>query len=117
MIAVARFVKAHRGKVARTLRETFSVGLTDLGDGLSWGEALLLLSEAAQDPGTAIGAELAEWEFPASRMAVLTLSALVRDEQEFARVAPWAGRKAPRASDEELAAARAELEAEIVFSP
>jgi hypothetical protein len=47
------------------------VGLSDLGDGFSWGEAKLLIEEAAADPGTAFGAELAGWAYPASLRELL----------------------------------------------
>lgn len=117
MMAVARLVKDRRRTVARTLRETFGVGLTDLGDGLSWGEAKLLLEEAAADPSTALGAELAGWSYPATHVDLFSLIATIGNKDAAMKVMPWAfGGGRQSASDAEIAAANAELEASIVFS-
>lgn len=106
--------------IARTLRETFSVGLSDLGDGLSWGEAKLLLEEAAADPGTAFGAKLAGWAYPASLRELLSLMAQIGNQKAAHKVMPWvmkdARKREPQATPDEVAAATAELEDGIVFS-
>lgn len=119
MISVARLVRDRRRTVARTLRETFGVGLSDLGDGLTWGEARLLLEEAASDPSTALGADLAGWAYPATTPMLISLSAQINDRSAAKRLMPWemgsSGTK-HGASDEELAAAQAELNAGIVFA-
>lgn len=117
MIAVARLIREHPAAIARTLRETFAVGLSDLGDRLTWGEAKLLLEQAASDGGTALGAELAGWSYPASLLQLLTLSAQIGDKNASAKVMPWALdlSRPERASDAEIAAADAELEEAIVF--
>jgi hypothetical protein len=95
------------------------VGLSDLGDGLTWGEAKILLDEAAADPGTALGAKLANWAYPASLRELLTLIAQIGNEKASRKVMPWAmplaGSKAT-ATAEEVAVAQAELEGSIVFA-
>ena len=113
-------IREHRRTVARTLRVTFGVGLSDLGDALSWGEAKLLLEEAASDPSTALGAELANWAYPASLPDLLSLIAQVGDEKAARKVMPWA-MPSPRANGsgatpDEVAAALSDLESGIVFS-
>lgn len=64
-------------------------GLSDLGGGLSWGEASLLLESAAADPSTLLGAELAEWAYPASLPDLISLAAQVGDKKAFKKIAPW----------------------------
>jgi hypothetical protein len=117
MIAVARLIREHRGAVTRTMRENFGVGLTDLGDGLTWGEAHTLLVEAAADPSTALGAKLAGWAYPASIPQLLVL--IAHTGKASKKVMPWA-LKVPRAEDQatpdEVAAAQADLEDGIVFA-
>ncbi|MDI9889976.1 hypothetical protein [Microbacterium sp. IEGM 1404] len=120
MIAVARLIRDHRGPVARTLRETFGVGISDLGGGLTWGEAHTLLVEAASDTGTALGAELAGWAYPANLRELITMIATIGDRKASQKVMPWV-MKNPRgavsnASAAEIAEAQAELEDDIVFS-
>jgi hypothetical protein len=96
------------------------VGLSDLGDGLSWGEAKLLIEEAAEDPSTAFGAELADWAYPASLPDLLTLVATIGNQRASMKVMPWVMKNprtaGPAATPDEVAAADAELDAGIVFS-
>lgn len=108
----------HRGTVARTLRETFGVGLSDLGDGVLWGEAKLLLDEAASDPSTALGAELAGWAYRASFPELLTLIATIGDRKASQAVMPWAVSLEPTqtATPDEIAIADAELERSFIFT-
>jgi hypothetical protein len=118
MMAVAQFIREHRGTVARTMREAFSVGLSDLGGALSWGEAKLLIEQAAADPSTALGAELAGWAYPATIPQLLGLIAQFAQFDKDARVhaMPWSMRADTKPTDDEIAAAQAELEDVIVFS-
>lgn len=106
--------------VARTLRETFGVGLSDLGGALSWGEAKLLLEAAAGDPATALGADLAGWAYPASTPVLISLVAQIGNPTASKRLMPWAltnpRSKKSDATAEEIAAATAELEDGIVFA-
>ena len=104
--------------MTRTLRETFSVGLSDLGDGLTWGEAKILIEEAAADPSTHLGAELAGWAYPASTPDLISLVAQIRDEKAVKKLMPWALKVATgtTATPEEVEAAQAELEQGIVFA-
>ncbi|GGH34238.1 hypothetical protein [Microbacterium album] len=96
------------------------MGLSDLGDAVTWGEAKLLIEEAAADPSTAFGAELAGWAYPASMPALLGLIAQIGDAKASKRVMPWAMENPRRpketATPDEVAAAEAELEAGIVFA-
>jgi hypothetical protein len=97
------------------------VGLSDLGGALTWGEAKILLDDAAADPGTALGAELAGWAYPASMRDLLSLVAQIGDHRVARRLMPWvlenprreAGAKA---TPDEIATAEAELENEFVFT-
>ncbi len=120
MIAVARLIRDHRGPVARTLRESFGVGISDLGGGLTWGEAHTLLVEAAADTGTAIGAALAGWAYPANLRELITLIATIGDRKASQKVMPWVMKNPrgdePGATTEEVALAQAELEDSIVFA-
>jgi len=106
--------------VARTLRETYGVGLSDLGGAVTWGEAKLLIEEASGDGSTALGAELANWAYQASLPELLGIVAAIGNKRAAMSVMPWA-MKNPRAQKsnataDEVAAAEAELEADIVFS-
>lgn len=96
------------------------MGLSDLGDALTWGEARILLEEAAADPGTALGAQLAGWAYPANMLELLNLTATIGDAKASRKVMPWAmsspRSNAPKATTEEVAIAQAELEDGIVFA-
>lgn len=95
------------------------MGLSDLGDGLTWGEAKLLIEAAAGDPRTAFGAELAGWAYPASMPELLSLIAQIGDKNASNKVMPWVLAKAgsrPTVTDEEMSLAQAELEDGIVFT-
>lgn len=118
MIAVAQTIKEHTRTIARTLRETYGVGLSDLGDGLTWGEAKILIEESADDPSTRFGAALAGWSYPASIPELISLTAQLRDKKAVEKLMPWALKthSGPKATQSEIAEAEAELEAEIVFS-
>lgn len=102
------------------MREAFGVGLSDLGDGLTWGEAKLLIEEAAADPSTALGAELAGWAYPASTPTLLALIAQIGDRNASAAVMPWEmarpGAAEDRPTADEVAVAEAALEDGIVFT-
>ena len=106
--------------VARTLRNPYGVGLSDLGDALSWGEAILLIEAAVNDPSTILGAELAGWAYPASTLDLLSLSAQIGDWKTARRVMPWvleiSRPQQPNASADEIAIAEAELESEFIFT-
>lgn len=117
MIAVAQIIQERPRTVARTLR-SFGVGISDLGDGLSWGEAHLLIEEAAGDPSTHLGAELAGWAYPASLPDLLSLAAQIGNEKAARKVMPWVmqtGRDV-QATPAEVAIATAQLEDGIVFT-
>lgn len=119
--AVVQLIKEHRVPIARTLRETHGIGLSDLGDGVTWGEAKTLLEDAAADGGTVFGAWLAGWAYPASMRELIALSAQIGDPKVSKRLMPWAmdnprRRQAPRATPDEIATAEAELDAEYVFN-
>lgn len=117
--AVVQLIHSHRGSIAVTLRG-YGVGLSDLGDGVTWGEAKTLLEEAAADGATPFGAELAGWAYPASIPQLLSLVAQVGDWKAAKKVMPWAmegiRKRTPQATAAEVAAADAALEAEIVFT-
>lgn len=102
------------------MRETFSVGLSDLGDGLSWGEAKILIEEAANDPGTVFGAELADWAYPATTPMLISLMAQISDQKAAAAVMPWAmdspRRRTSPTAVAEVAEATAQLEDSILFT-
>ncbi|WP_247956453.1 hypothetical protein [Microbacterium galbinum] len=117
MIAVAQIIREHRGVAARTLR-AFGVGISDLGDGLLWGEAKLLLEGAAADPSTLLGAELAGWAYPASTLDLLTLIASIGDSKASKKLMPWAlPRQNKQTADAaEIAEAQAALDDGLVFS-
>ena len=99
--------------------ETFGVGLSDLGDGLSWGEAKLLIEEASSDQSTALGAELAGWAYPASIRDLISLSAQIANPDVAQKLMPWTleqpGSKEPNATADEVAQAIAELDSGIIF--
>ncbi len=88
---------------------------------MTWGEAKTLLDDAAQDTGTAFGAKLAGWAYPASMRDLLTLAAQIGDWKAARRVMPWILDDPQRnhnvpASPDEIASAEAELEQEFVFT-
>lgn len=115
MIAVAQFIREHRVAVTRTLREMGGVGLTDLGDGLSWGEARDLIEAAIADPSTVLGAEMAGWAYPASMKDIFMLTAAIRDPKVARQLMPWVIKTSDATADE-IAEAEAALEDGIVFS-
>lgn len=114
--AVAQLINNHRGPIARTLRETYGVGLSDLGDGITWGEARLLIEEASADPSTALGAKLAGWAYKATMPELLSIAAQLG--KNAAEVMPWSEKfKRPeQATPEEITVALAELDTEIIFT-
>lgn len=118
MIAVAQIIRERPATVARTMRESFGVGLSDLGDGLSWGEAKLLIEEAAADTSTHLGADLAGWAYPAGFRDLLSLAAVIGNEKAARKVMPWAMslKSEVKATPTEVAIAAAQLEDEIIFS-
>lgn len=95
------------------------MGLSDLGDAVSWGEACVLIKRAAADPSTALGAELAGWAYPASMPELLTMIAQIPSKNAAKAVMPWS-MKVPQeqapATPDEVAAANSALEADFVFS-
>lgn len=96
------------------------MGLSDLGDAVTWGEARILLEEAAADPSTAFGAELAGWAYPASMPTLIGIAAQIGDPKQSRKVMPWTlknpRRTGPQATPDEVAAATAQLEDGIVFT-
>lgn len=76
--------------------------------------------EAAQDPSTALGAELAGWAYPASTAELISLVAQIGNPQASKRLMPWAldnpRRKQSDATAEEIAVETAALEDGIVFA-
>lgn len=117
MMAVAQIVKERPETVAVTLRG-FGVGLSDLGDRLTWGECWLLLKRSAGDHATPLGAELAGWAYQASMRDLISLSAQIGDPKVSRKLMPWAIESPGRhgASEAEVAEATAELESEFIFS-
>lgn len=94
------------------------MGLSDLGGAVTWGEAKDLIYAAAEDPSTAFGAELAGWAYPASIPDLLSIAAQIGDWKAARKVMPWAMARPGHttATEEEIAAAEAALEAGIIFS-
>jgi hypothetical protein len=110
-------IREHRRAVARTLRDPYGVGLSDLGGAVSWGEAKILIEDASSDPSTALGAELAGWAYRATYPELLAIVAQIGSKKAMS-VMPWALQRSTTsdASPDEVAAAAAELEDGIVFS-
>jgi hypothetical protein len=81
-----------------------------------------LLEEAASDTSTILGAELANWAYPASMRDLLTLAGTIGDWKAARKVMPWVmenprrGAQRDQATPAEIAAADAELESEFVFT-
>ena len=96
------------------------MGLSDLGGAVKWGEAKLLIEAAAADPGTALGAELAGWAYPATTPALIALVAEIGNPKASKKLMPWAMKNPRQQSNgptpDEVAEAAAELEDGIVFS-
>ncbi|WP_198008403.1 hypothetical protein [Leucobacter salsicius] len=76
--------------------------------------------EAAQDPSTVLGAELAGWAYPATTPELIGIVAQIANKSASQRVMPWAlenpRRKKSDATAEEVAVATAALEDGIVFA-
>ncbi|WP_236720211.1 hypothetical protein [Rathayibacter sp. VKM Ac-2630] len=84
---------------------------------MTWGEAKALLEDAAGDPGTAFGAELAGWAYPASTLQLIGVITAATHPKSTRALMPWVlERPASAAPPDEVAAAQAELEAGVVFS-
>lgn len=71
-----------------TLRETFGVSLTELGDSLPHGELAALLRLAVADPSTRLGAKVQKWSYPATIPELMQVSSLV-DKNKRDQVLPW----------------------------
>ena len=115
VLAHARDTRA-LAPLLRLLRQDEDTLDAYLGDAVTWGEALTLLEQAAGDPSTAFGAELAGWAYPASMPTLLGLTAQIGNRQASNSVMPWALARPQRASDEEITSAVAQLEDGIVFT-
>ncbi|WP_258186443.1 hypothetical protein [Microbacterium sp. PAMC21962] len=89
-------------------------GLSGLGGALTWGEARLLLDEAAADTSTVLGAHLAGWAYRATTPELMMIAATVG--ARAAEIMPWAITKPEQATPAEVASALAQLEDEIVFT-
>jgi hypothetical protein len=100
------------------LRETYKCGLSDLGDAVTWGEAKILIEDAASDPSTSLGAELAGWAYPASMLDILSLAAQIGNRKVTAKLMPWAldGGRKQKSTPDEVAAAQAALDADFIFT-
>ena len=96
------------------------MGLSDLGGAVSWGEAISLIRSVAGDPSTVLGAQLADWAYPASTPQLISLIAQIGDKKASRRLMPWAlenpNRKKPEFTSDEVAEAEAALEEGIVFA-
>ena len=106
--------------MARTLRERFGVGLSDLGGAVSWGEALTLIESAAGDASTALGAELASWAYPATIPELISLVAQIGDQKASKKLMPWSNEMKPQrreiATETEVLEASEILEGNISFA-
>ena len=95
------------------------MGLSDLGGAVSWGEAITLLQEAADDTGTHLGARLAGWAYPATTRELLSLIADLGPKASK-KLVPWVlsdpRRTKTTADAAEIAEAQAEMEAGLVFA-
>ncbi|NUR79985.1 MAG: hypothetical protein HOQ21_06015 [Dermatophilaceae bacterium] len=63
-------IRDHRGAVEYDLRHRFGLGLRDIGDRLTIGEAARLIAICRTDPSSAVTAALEGWDFPISRVAL-----------------------------------------------
>lgn len=117
MIAVAKLIDERPATCARTLR-AMGAGLSDLGGGLSWGEAYLLFESAAADHSTLLGAELAGWAYAASMPELISLAAQVGDAKAFKKVAPWTlgAQNNSGVTGAEIQAAQDELADSMIFA-
>lgn len=111
MTAVARMYHDHPAEVTATFRR-YGAGLDELGRGLGWHEARLLLEVDAGDTMTPLGAALAGWSYRADVPTLAILMAL--GGKGAAQLMPWAKRK-PEVTSEERDAALARLQADIRF--
>lgn len=122
-VALLRFVEEHRAAIRFDFRDRFGISADDIGDTVSFGEAIDLIDELAVEMGTHLQASMDGWQWPASwseiNQAQLTEAYfnVHRDEkkrpQPFVVPMPWPGKD--QATPEERAAAIAQLERRSVF--
>ncbi len=92
------------------------MGLSDLGGAVTWGEARILIEEAAANPSTVLGADLAGWAYPATMPALLTV--VVQGGKNAMKVMPWAmsNPRRQRPTADEVKAAQEDLLAHVVIA-
>lgn len=70
--ALANLIAKHRGAFEHDWRARFHLPLHKVGGkAMRWGEAVRLAMVLARDPGTAVGAAVAEWDYPMRREALV----------------------------------------------
>lgn len=98
--------------------------MDDIGNGLSFGEAIALVTELQKDQGSRLHASIAGWKYPMSRsefyLAGMFSRAINRDLEEgskpFELEWPWPEVKAiADVTDEERAELKASLRARSAF--
>lgn len=71
IVALADTIDAHRGAFEHDWRARFHVPLADVGETMTWGEALRLTKELVRDTGSHVFAAINEWKHPMSREALV----------------------------------------------
>ena len=88
MTWVAQLYRDHPLEVIGTLRETFGVSLSELGDTLPEGELVALLKLAVEDPSTRLGAKVNKWAYRATIPELMQVSSLT-DKNKRDQALPW----------------------------
>lgn len=66
-------IRAHRGAFEFDWRARLHSSLRDIGESMTWGEALRHTKRLVTDPASALGAEMAGWDYPLTRDAMATM--------------------------------------------
>ncbi len=75
MIALVRLIDAHKGAFEYDWRTRFhGASVDDIGETMTFGEAIRLTERLSRDPGSEVAAAIAGWEYPVTREAIVAMN-------------------------------------------
>jgi hypothetical protein len=98
------------------MRASYGIGIGQIGDDVTYGEAWQLVQHALDDTSTPLCAELAEWSYPATLVQLLQLAATAGDGKTAERLMPWRMNARHSRNPSEIEQARREIDDEMLIA-